>query len=50
MAGPIPATQVTLSGSSTEYVRSGDAGSRARFHFSPHCGATVYYELEGREA
>ena len=38
--------QVVLAGQSHEYVRTGDAGSRARFHFCPHCGTTVYYELE----
>jgi hypothetical protein len=40
---------VSLSGSSSEYVRIGDEGSRATFHFCPHCGATVYYEAEGLE-
>lgn len=37
---------VTLSGVSSEYVRVGDEGTRARFHFCPSCGATVYYEPE----
>lgn len=41
--------QVTVSGASTVYVRVGDSGSHARFHFCPACGATVYYELEGLE-
>ncbi|MBW8846359.1 MAG: GFA family protein [Burkholderiales bacterium] len=40
---------VALSGASTEYVRVGDEGSRIRFHFCPHCGSTVYYELQGLE-
>ena len=35
---------VTLAGTSTTYVRVGDEGGRARFHFCPHCGDTVYYE------
>jgi hypothetical protein len=39
--------QVTVSGASTVYVRVGDSGSRAQFHFCPSCGATVFYELEG---
>jgi len=38
---------VTTSGTSTEYVRVGDSGSSAKFHFCPVCGATVFYELEG---
>lgn len=41
--------QVSLSGISSQFVRVGDEGSRAKFHFCPHCGATVYYELEGLE-
>ncbi|WP_082541719.1 MULTISPECIES: GFA family protein [unclassified Rhizobacter] len=41
---------VSLAGVSTEFVRVGDEGSRVRFHFCPHCGSTVYYELEGLEA
>ncbi|KQV79866.1 aldehyde-activating protein [Massilia sp. Root351] len=36
---------VTIRGASTEYVRIGDEGPGARFHFCPQCGATVYYEL-----
>lgn len=40
---------VSLSGNSSEYVRVGDEGSRIRFHFCPHCGSTVCYELEGLE-
>ena len=42
--------QVTISGKSTQYIRTGDEGSRATFHFCPHCGATVYYHVEGLEA
>lgn len=41
---------VTITGNSTEYILVGDEGSRARFHFCPQCGATVYYEAEGLEA
>jgi hypothetical protein len=40
---------VSLSGISSEYVRVGDEGSRVKFHFCPHCGATVFYEPEGLE-
>jgi hypothetical protein len=45
-----PRQDVTLSGTSTEYVRVGDEGSRSTFHFCPRCGSTVYYESEGLEA
>jgi hypothetical protein len=40
--------QVTISGDSTEYVRTGDSGGRAHFHFCASCGATVFYRLEGQ--
>lgn len=45
-----PRENVSLSGLSTPYVRVGDEGTSVTFHFCPHCGATVYYELEGLEA
>jgi len=35
---------VQLSGTSTTFVRVGDEGPGARFHFCPTCGATVFYE------
>jgi hypothetical protein len=38
---------VSISGTSTVFERVGDEGSRAKFHFCPTCGSTVYYELEG---
>lgn len=37
---------VTITGKSSEYVRVGDEGSRAKFHFCPNCGSTVYYTPE----
>src|SRR5262245_50442720 len=37
---------VSLAGESTQYVRVGDEGTRATFHFCPRCGATVYWEME----
>lgn len=40
---------VTVSGQSTAYVRAGDDGPGARFHFCPQCGATVFYELLGMD-
>ena len=42
-----PRKNVSISGTSTEFVRVGDEGSRAKFHFCPKCGATVYYEPGG---
>jgi hypothetical protein len=40
---------VEVSGSGTDYVRTGDEGGRARFTFCPTCGVAVYYVTEGRE-
>ena len=40
---------VEIHGKSTQYVRIGDAGTRATFHFCPDCGATVFYTLDGQE-
>jgi hypothetical protein len=39
--------QVTaIEGRATPFVRVGDSGGRATFHFCPTCGATVYYEAD----
>lgn len=38
-----PQDAVTVAGDSTVFARTGDAGTTARFHFCPVCGATVYY-------
>lgn len=38
---------VKVVGTSTEYVRTGDQGTKCTFRFCPTCGATVYYSLEG---
>ena len=43
-----PADSVTIQGRSTAYVRVGDEGGRARFHFCPVCGDTVYYTPEAQ--
>jgi hypothetical protein len=40
---------VIIRGNSTRFVRVGDAGGRASFHFCPTCGATVYYTADGNE-
>ena len=36
---------VEIAGRSTVYVRTGDEGTKAYFHFCPDCGATVYYRM-----
>ncbi len=41
-----PRDKVRTEGRFTQYVRTGDSGNRAIFHFCPVCGATVYYLLE----
>jgi hypothetical protein len=38
---------VTISGTSKEFVRVGDEGTKVTFRFCPECGATVYYTGEG---
>jgi hypothetical protein len=45
-----PSTSVTIQGTSTEFVRIGDEGTRCTFRFCPECGSTVYYTAEGLEA
>ena len=37
---------VTLTGESTAFVRTGDSGGKITFHFCPACGSTVYYFIE----
>src|SRR6185369_6008124 len=36
---------VAIDGRSSEYVRTGDSGQQATFHFCPICGVTVYYQV-----
>ena len=40
------ATAVEVRGQSRTYVRVGDEGTRATFHFCPECGSTVHWRLE----
>ena len=40
---------VEVKGQSQRYVRVGDEGNRIAYHFCPHCGATVHYQIEGHE-
>lgn len=37
---------VAIAGNSTQYVRKGDEGTCATFHFCPRCGVTVYYAAD----
>lgn len=39
------AESVRIEGASTQYVRFGDGGGKAAFHFCPACGATVHYTI-----
>ena len=40
-----PREKVTIKGNATQYVRVGDSGNKATFHFCPTCGSTVYYGI-----
>lgn len=42
-----PREAVTVAGTSAEYVRVGDEGTKCTFRFCPQCGATVYYTVAG---
>lgn len=44
-----PREAVAITGQSRQYVRVGDSGGKASFHFCPECGATVYYLVEGMD-
>jgi hypothetical protein len=39
--------QTEITGTSTEYERVGDEGTKIKFHFCPNCGCTLYWEYEG---
>jgi hypothetical protein len=38
--------RVAVQGRSTEFVRTGDEGSRITYNFCTECGATVYYRMD----
>lgn len=38
-----------VTGTATEYVRTGDAGAKFRFRFCPVCGSTVFHTEQGYE-
>lgn len=41
-----PKSAVTVEGASTQFVRTGDEGTKMRFRFCPHCGTTLYHTDE----
>ncbi len=41
-----PAAQAAVDGRSSRFVRIGDEGGVATFHFCPDCGSTVYYRFD----
>lgn len=41
------AAPYSVSGAATEYVRTGDHGSRFRFRFCPVCGTSLFHTEEG---
>lgn len=43
-----PADRVSTEGRSATFVKAGDSGATATFHFCPDCGSDVYY-LAGDE-
>ena len=42
-----PRECVTMEGRSTQWMRRGESGESATFHFCPVCGATVWWEATG---
>lgn len=48
LAGFASPYQVT--GTATEFVRTGDQGAKFRFRFCPVCGSTVFHTEEGYES
>ncbi|RAO74660.1 GFA family protein [Dyella jiangningensis] len=38
-----------VTGTATEYLRTGDQGARFRFRFCPICGTTLFHTEEGEE-
>jgi hypothetical protein len=42
-----PVDKVTIDGSSTTYVRTGDSGGTIAFHFCPVCGTTLFWRPDG---
>ena len=45
-----PKEQVRIEGRPKTFVKAGDSGVPATFHFCPDCGSDVYYTVEGELA
>jgi hypothetical protein len=43
-----PGDQVQIEGESKTFVKAGDSGNPATFHFCPDCGSDVYYLIDGK--
>ena len=43
-----PKEHVRIEGTSKTFVKAGDSGNPATFHFCPHCGSDVHYEIDGK--
>ena len=42
------AEQTQIDGNSKTFVKAGDSGNPATFHFCPDCGSDVYYVINGK--
>lgn len=42
-----PDAQVTVSGTSSSWVRTADSGRKITYRFCPNCGSTLAYAIEG---
>ena len=42
-----PASEVTIEGRSSSFIKTADSDNRATFHFCPECGSDVHYSNEG---
>ena len=43
-----PVERARIEGESRTFVKAGDSGNPATFHFCPACGSDVYYTIEGK--
>ena len=43
-----PAEHVQIEGESRTFLKAGDSGNSATFHFCPDCGSDVYYVIDGK--
>jgi hypothetical protein len=43
-----PADHVQIEGESKTFLKAGDSGNPATFHFCPDCGSDVYYLIDGK--